>query len=347
MPSPPAGFEAGGHRGSFLRPAEEAPTGTMSLVPRVVDTVDVPVIAAGGIGDARGIVAALALGAEAVQMGTAFLACEVSGASRLHREALRGPDAGHTGLTRGFTGRLARGIHNRLMEDLNHVGHARSCRIHCSGGSSKTSRRPAEAAARPDLLPLWAGQSATLSTLQRRVELPRLAGRGGVRHRRAGHAMERRPPEEWRHREGIAGSIPRRASRMARSCSRRAADGAAGFLAGLREAGSIRPRARFLSDGIRRVGGPPSHPSAESDLADTGRASARAPHLSEQLRRLPRRRVRDQRLGRPVLPPGAAVGRHPPRKPDWQLFWIVKNGVRHTGMGGGTTSFPTSEFGGR
>jgi nitronate monooxygenase len=81
-----SGFEAGGHRGSFLRSAEDSLTGTFSLVPQIVDVVDVPVIAAGGIGDARGVVAALALGAEGVQMGTAFLACEESGPSRIHRE---------------------------------------------------------------------------------------------------------------------------------------------------------------------------------------------------------------------------------------------------------------------
>src|SRR6266446_3225976 len=114
-----SGFEAGGHRGSFLRSAEDSLTGALSLIPQIVDIVDVPVIAAGGIGDARGVVAALALGAEAVQMGTAFLACEESGAGVLHREALRKKEAGHTALTKGFTGRLARGIHNRLLEELN------------------------------------------------------------------------------------------------------------------------------------------------------------------------------------------------------------------------------------
>src|ERR1700722_5101867 len=81
-----SGFEAGGHRGSFLRSAEDSLTGTLSLVPQIVDIVDVPVIAAGGIGDARGVIAALALGAEVLQMGTVFLACEESGASRLHPE---------------------------------------------------------------------------------------------------------------------------------------------------------------------------------------------------------------------------------------------------------------------
>src|SRR4029077_3927470 len=83
-----SGFESGGHRGSFLETAEESLTGTFSLVPQIVDRVDVPVIAAGGIGDARCFVAAMALGAEAVQMGTAFLTCEESGASRPYREAL-------------------------------------------------------------------------------------------------------------------------------------------------------------------------------------------------------------------------------------------------------------------
>ena len=157
-----SGFEAGGHRGSFLRSAEDSLTGTFSLVPQIVDIVDVPVIAAGGIGDARGIVAALALGANGVQLGTAFLACEESGASRLHREALLGKHAGYTALTRGFTGRLARGIHNRLMEELNR----RETEIlpyPLQRGLVRNLSIAAEAAGRSDLLPLWAGQSANLS----------------------------------------------------------------------------------------------------------------------------------------------------------------------------------------
>src|SRR6202165_2516359 len=85
-----SGFEAGGHRGSFLRAAEDSFTGTFSLVPQIADTVNLPVIAAGGIADARGVVAALVLGAEAVQMGTVFLPCEESGASPFHRQVLRG-----------------------------------------------------------------------------------------------------------------------------------------------------------------------------------------------------------------------------------------------------------------
>src|SRR2546426_9271088 len=119
-----SGFEAGGHRDSFLRAADDSLTGTFSLVPQIADTVNLPVIAAGGIADARGVVAAMVLGAEAVQMGTIFLACEESGASPLHRQVLREKKAGHTALTKSFTGRLARGIHNRLMEELNQPGTA-------------------------------------------------------------------------------------------------------------------------------------------------------------------------------------------------------------------------------
>jgi nitronate monooxygenase len=157
-----SGFEAGGHRGSFLRRSEDSLTGTISLVPRTVDQVEVPVIAAGGIADARGIVAALALGASGVQMGTAFLTCEESGASRLHREALLGGGAGHTSLTRGFTGRLARGIHNRLMEALNQNG-IEILPYPLQRALVRNLATAAEAAGHSELLPLWAGQSAPLS----------------------------------------------------------------------------------------------------------------------------------------------------------------------------------------
>jgi nitronate monooxygenase len=157
-----SGFEAGGHRGSFLQPSEDSLTGTMSLVPQVVDAVNLPVVAAGGIGDARGIVAAVALGAEGVQMGTAFLACEESGASLHHRQALLGGQAKQTALTRGFTGRLARGIKNLLLDELNRKDTEilpyplqRALMRHLS--------IPAQKAGRPELLQLWAGQSASLS----------------------------------------------------------------------------------------------------------------------------------------------------------------------------------------
>lgn len=158
-----SGFEAGGHRGSFLRSSEESLFGTFSLVPQIVDAVDVPVIAAGGIADARGVVAALALGAEAVQMGTAFLASEESGAGALHRQAIRERQAGRTALTTAFTGRLARGIHNRLMDELNRPS-VDVLPYPLQRALVRHLTLAAEAAHRADLLPMWAGQSATLSS---------------------------------------------------------------------------------------------------------------------------------------------------------------------------------------
>jgi nitronate monooxygenase len=157
-----SGFEAGGHRGSFLQPSEDSLTGTMALVPQVVDAVKLPVVAAGGIGDARGIVAAFALGAEGVQMGTAFLACEESGANALHREALLSGQAKQTALTRGFTGRLARGIKNRLLDELNHKD-VEILPYPLQRALVRNLSIPAGKAGRPELLPLWAGQSANLS----------------------------------------------------------------------------------------------------------------------------------------------------------------------------------------
>jgi len=157
-----SGFEAGGHRGSFLRSAEDSLTGTFSLVPQVVDAVKIPVVAAGGIADARGIVAALALGAEGVQMGTVFLACEESGATPLHREAILTGRANRTSLTRGFTGRLARGIHNQLLEEMNRPGTA-ILPYPLQRTLMRNLAVPAQQAGRSDLLALWAGQSASLA----------------------------------------------------------------------------------------------------------------------------------------------------------------------------------------
>jgi nitronate monooxygenase len=157
-----SGFEAGGHRGSFLRSAEESLMGTFSLVPQVADVVDVPVVAAGGVAEARAVVAALALGAEGVQIGTAFLASEESGAIPLHRAALRSGRAGTTALTRGYTGRLARGIKNKLIDEFNQPGFEvlpyplqRALVKHLTGAAEKASR--------PELTQMWAGQSANLS----------------------------------------------------------------------------------------------------------------------------------------------------------------------------------------
>lgn len=116
------GAEAAGHRVSFLRPAEESLVGTFTLVPQVVDAVGVPVIAAGGIADRRGVAAAFALGASAVQVGTAFLATAESAATEAHRTAIRSTSADETVLTRAMSGRLARGARNRAVRAIEASG---------------------------------------------------------------------------------------------------------------------------------------------------------------------------------------------------------------------------------
>jgi nitronate monooxygenase len=157
-----SGFEAGGHRGSFLRPSEDSLTGAISLVPQIVDAVGIPVVAAGGIADARGIAAAFALGAEGVQMGTVFLACEESGASALHREAILSGKANRTSLTRGFTGRLARGVHNQLLEEMNRPG-VTILPYPLQRALMRNLALPAQQAGRSELLALWAGQGAGMA----------------------------------------------------------------------------------------------------------------------------------------------------------------------------------------
>jgi len=157
-----SGFEAGGHRGSFLLSAEESLTGTFALTPQVVDAISIPVVAAGGIADARGVLAAFALGAEGVQIGTAFLASEDAGASPHHRNALLSGKARNTALTKGFTGRLARGIRNQLLDELNEPG-VEILPYPLQRFLMKNLSIPAEKAAKPELLQLWAGQSASLS----------------------------------------------------------------------------------------------------------------------------------------------------------------------------------------
>ncbi|WII73388.1 nitronate monooxygenase [Bdellovibrio sp. 22V] len=117
-----SGFEAGGHRGSFVQSAEKSLTGTFSLVPQMAENLKIPFAAAGGVANGKGIAAALTLGAQGVQIGTAFLACEESAAAKFHREKLLSKGAaGRTVLTRIFTGRLARGIENRLVQDLDTI----------------------------------------------------------------------------------------------------------------------------------------------------------------------------------------------------------------------------------
>ncbi|WP_439887314.1 NAD(P)H-dependent flavin oxidoreductase [Pseudomonas sp. MBLB4123] len=156
-----SGCEAGGHRVAFLRPPEDGLIGGLALIPQVVDAVRIPVIAAGGIADGRGIAAALCLGAQGVQIGTAFLACRESGASELHRQALFGPQASDTALTRAFSGRLARGLRNRLLEELN-AHQARLPGYPVQGQFAAALKPAALAQGRDDLLALWCGQAAAL-----------------------------------------------------------------------------------------------------------------------------------------------------------------------------------------
>ena len=155
------GFEAGGHRVSFLRSAEDSLTGTFALIPQVADAVKVPVIAAGGIADGRGIAAALMLGAQGVQIGTAFLACKESAASDVHREQLFSANTKFTALTRAFSGRLARGSRNRFMEDL--LQHAERLPMYPVHNWMTGQMKPAAIAQnRHDLMSLWSGQAAPL-----------------------------------------------------------------------------------------------------------------------------------------------------------------------------------------
>ncbi|MFH8620898.1 NAD(P)H-dependent flavin oxidoreductase [Streptomyces vietnamensis] len=157
-----SGSDAGGHRGAFLRPVRESLVGTFSLVPQVADAVSVPVVAAGGIADGRGVAAALALGADAVQVGTGFLAARESGASEVHRRILGTPEARTTVLTRLFSGRTARGIPNGFVRDMAaHEEHVPPYPV--QNALMGPVRRAAAKQGRPEYVNLWAGQAAALA----------------------------------------------------------------------------------------------------------------------------------------------------------------------------------------
>ena len=164
------GMEAGGHRVSFLREPEECLTGTLALIPQVTDSVNIPVIAAGGIADGRGVAAALKLGASAAQVGTAFLACDESNAAPQHRQMLFSDAARRTALTRAFTGRLARSLHNEFIEAL---AAARLPPYPVQAWLTAQFRAAALAAGRADIISLWSGQSAPLLRHRRASELLR------------------------------------------------------------------------------------------------------------------------------------------------------------------------------
>ncbi len=155
------GAEAGGHRGMFLAEAVDRQVGTMALVPQVVDAVKVPVIAAGGIADGRGIAAALALGSAAVQIGTAYLFCPEATVAAPHREALRTAQADDTVLTNVFTGRPARGIVNRIVHEVGPMSPVAPA-FPLAGGALAPLRSATEPTGSPDFMSLWAGQAIGL-----------------------------------------------------------------------------------------------------------------------------------------------------------------------------------------
>jgi nitronate monooxygenase len=154
------GLEAGGHRGIFLSGDLTTQVGTLSLVPQVVRAVKVPVIAAGGIADASGVAAAMALGAAGVQVGTAYLLCPEATTSALHRAALKSEAARHTALTNLFTGRPSRGIVNRIMRELGPISSAPPA-FPLATSAIAPLRAKAEAAGSGDFSPLWSGQNAS------------------------------------------------------------------------------------------------------------------------------------------------------------------------------------------
>jgi len=156
------GNEAGGHRGMFMTDDIARQAGTMALVPQVVDAVKVPVIAAGGIGDGRGIAAALALGAAGVQIGTAFLLAPEAKTSTLQRAALKQANDNSTTLTNVFTGRPARGIVNRYVREVGPMS-ADTPQFPLALGASQPLRSAAEAKGSPDFTPLWSGQAPTFA----------------------------------------------------------------------------------------------------------------------------------------------------------------------------------------
>ena len=154
------GFEAGGHRGMFLSEDLDTQVGTLALVPQIVKAVKTPVIAAGGIADANGVAAALALGAAGVQVGTAYLLCPEVIISAVHRAALKSEAARYTALTNVFTGRPARAIVNRVMREVGPISGAAPA-FPLAASAIAPLRAKAESLGSGDFSPLWAGQNAS------------------------------------------------------------------------------------------------------------------------------------------------------------------------------------------
>lgn len=155
------GSEAGAHRGTFLAPVSESLIGTLALVPQVVDATRLPVFAAGGIGDGRAVAAVLALGATAAALGTSFLLASESGIAQAYREALQSERAQYTALTRVFSGRMARGIPNRMMAELSDPDDIAPYPF--QNAMTRDIRTAAAEQGRDEFLSLWAGQAAQLA----------------------------------------------------------------------------------------------------------------------------------------------------------------------------------------
>lgn len=154
------GLEAGGHRGHFLSHDLSLQMGTFALLPQLVKALKVPVVAAGGIADAKGVAAALALGAVGVQVGTAYLLAHEATTSKVHRAALQSDAARHTALTNVFTGRPARGIVNRLVSTLGPLS-PQSPEFPLATAAIAPLRAKAESLGSGDFSPLWSGQNAS------------------------------------------------------------------------------------------------------------------------------------------------------------------------------------------
>ncbi len=154
------GVEAGGHRGIFLSEDLSTQVGTFALLPQIVRAVKVPVIAAGGIADAQGIAAAMALGAAGVQIGTAYMLCPEATTNAVHRAALKSDAARHTALTNLFTGRPARGIVNRIMKELGPISTSPPA-FPLAVAALAPLRAKAESQGSGDFSPLWSGQNAS------------------------------------------------------------------------------------------------------------------------------------------------------------------------------------------
>lgn len=166
------GSEAGGHRGSFLGGESVPLIGTMALVPQMVDAVSIPVIASGGMMDGRGLAAALALGAIAVQMGTAFLTCPESGAHHLHKEAILQHTEEDTNITTAYSGKPARGIQTKLMDDF--AGRNEDIPPYpVQNALTRDIRQAAAKQHQPEYMSLWAGQGLRLSTSKSAAQIVR------------------------------------------------------------------------------------------------------------------------------------------------------------------------------